>query len=177
MLCPLTKGVMRRKTRRLLISGDNTMNNNSIVVEAQMLILRPISEVFEAFVNPEITTKFWFTRSSGRLELGKKVRWDWEMFGVGDVLTVKGFEENKRILVEWENDPTIVEWSFESYEDGTTLVKISNWNFPGSCDEVLPMAVDSKGGYTMVLAGLKAWLEHGIELSLVRDQFPDGYPS
>ena len=114
-----------------------------------MLILRPISEVFEAFVNPEITTKFWFTRSSGRLELGKKVRWDWEMFGVGDVLTVKGFEENKRILVEWENDPTIVEWSFESYEDGTTLVKISNWNFPGSCDEVLPMAVDSKSGYTM----------------------------
>ena len=93
------------------------------------------------------------------------------------VLTVKGFEENKRILVEWENDPTIVEWSFESYEDGTTLVKISNWNFPGSCDEVLPMAVDSKSGYTMVLAGLKAWLEHGIELSLVRDQFPDGYPS
>ena len=84
MLCPLTKGVMRRKARRLLISGDNTMNNNSIVVEAQMLILRPISEVFEAFVNPEITTKFWFTRSSGRLELGKKVRWDWEMFGVGD---------------------------------------------------------------------------------------------
>ena len=34
----------------------------------------------------------------------KKVRWDWEMFGVGDVLTVKGFEENKRILVEWENE-------------------------------------------------------------------------
>lgn len=24
----------------------------------------------------------------------------------------------------------------------------------------------------MVLAGLKAWLEHGVELGLVRDQFP-----
>ena len=152
-------------------------NSNSIVVEAQMLIRKPIAQVFEAFVNPEITTKFWFTKSSGRLELGKKVRWDWEMFGVGDVLTVKAFEENRRILVEWDNDPTIVEWRFEPHEDGTTLVKISNWSFSGRCDEVLPMAVDSKGGYTIVLAGLKAWLEHGIELNLVSDQFPDRYSS
>ena len=148
-------------------------SSNSIIVETQMLIRKPIAQVFEAFVNPEITTKFWFTKSSGRLELGKKVRWDWEMFGVGDELTVKEFEENRRILIEWENDPTAAEWNFEPLEDNTTLVKIANCNFPGSCDEVLPMAVDSKGGYVMVLAGLKAWLEHGIELNLVRDQFPD----
>ena len=151
-------------------------SGSSVVVEAQMLIRKPVAQVFEAFINPEITTRFWFTKSSGRLELGKKVRWDWEMFGVGDDLTVKELEENRRILVEWDNDPTTVEWNFESREDGTTLVKISNWKFPGSCDEVLPVAVDSKGGYTMVLAGLKAWLEHGIELGLVRDQFPEGCP-
>ena len=151
--------------------------SNSIVVEAQMLIRRPVAQVFEAFVNPQITTKFWFTKSSGRLELGKKVRWDWEMFGVGDDLTVKEFEENQRILVEWDNDPTVVEWSFESREDGATLVKISNWGLPVSCDEAFSLAVDAKGGYTMVLAGLKAWLEYGIELNLARDQFPDGCPS
>ncbi len=151
-------------------------SNNPIIVKAQMLIRKPVAQVFEAFVNPQITTKFWFTKSSGRLELGKKVRWDWEMFGVGDELTVKEFEENRRILIEWDHDPTTVEWRFESHEDDTTLVKISNWNFPSRCDEVLPMAVDSKGGYTMVLAGLKAWLEYGIELNLVRDQFPGEFP-
>ena len=151
-------------------------NNKSIVVQAQMLIRKPVTQVFEAFVNPEITTKFWFTKSSGRLGPGKTVRWDWEMFGVGDELTVKEFEENKRILAEWKDDPTTVEWRFEPIDDSTTLVKISNWNFSGGTDEVLPVAVDSKGGYTMVLAGLKAWLEHGIELNLVRDQFPGGCP-
>jgi len=151
-------------------------NSNSIVVETQMLIRRPVAEVFEAFVNPQITTKFWFTKSSGRLGPGEKVRWDWEMFGVGDVLTVKAFEENQRILVEWDSDPTVVEWSFEPREDGATLVKISNWGFPVNCDEALPLAIDAKGGYTMVLAGLKAWLEHGIKLNLVCDQFPDGCP-
>jgi len=33
-----------------------------------MLIRRPVAEVFEAFIDPDITTQFWFTRSSGRLE-------------------------------------------------------------------------------------------------------------
>jgi uncharacterized protein YndB with AHSA1/START domain len=37
-----------------------------------MLIRRPVGDVFEAFVNPDITTQFWFTKSSGRLEAGKQ---------------------------------------------------------------------------------------------------------
>jgi uncharacterized protein YndB with AHSA1/START domain len=41
-----------------------------------MLIRRPVAGVFEAFVNPDITTRFWFTKSSGRLEAGKRVQWD-----------------------------------------------------------------------------------------------------
>lgn len=41
--------------------------------KAEMLIRKPIAEVFEAFINPEITTKFWFTKSTGRLEAGKQV--------------------------------------------------------------------------------------------------------
>ncbi len=30
-----------------------------------MLIRKPVAEVFEAFVNPDITSKFWFTKGSG----------------------------------------------------------------------------------------------------------------
>ncbi|WP_431211736.1 hypothetical protein ACQ86N_38970 [Puia sp. P3] len=33
---------------------------------------------------------------------------------------------------------------------------------------------DSVGGFCLVLAGLKAWLEFGVELNLVRDRFPEG---
>jgi uncharacterized protein YndB with AHSA1/START domain len=29
--------------------------------------------VFEAFVDPAITSKFWFTKGSGRLETGKQM--------------------------------------------------------------------------------------------------------
>lgn len=54
---------------------------NIPTAKAQMLIRKPVAEVFEAFVDPAITTKFWFTKSSGKLEPGKEVRWDWEMYG------------------------------------------------------------------------------------------------
>ncbi|MOA24608.1 hypothetical protein D3C78_1452950 [compost metagenome] len=49
--------------------------NNPFFAKAEMLVRKPIAEVFEAFVNPEITSLFWFTKSSGRLEEGKEVTW------------------------------------------------------------------------------------------------------
>lgn len=33
-------------------------------------------------------------------------------------------------------------------------------------------ALDSKGGFTWVLAGLKALLEHNLELNVIADAFP-----
>lgn len=33
------------------------------VAKTGMLIRKPVAEVFEAFIDPNITTKFWFTRS------------------------------------------------------------------------------------------------------------------
>jgi uncharacterized protein YndB with AHSA1/START domain len=48
------------------------------VASAGMLIRKPADDVYEAFVNPDITTKFWFTKSSGRLEVGKTIR-DWSV--------------------------------------------------------------------------------------------------
>ena len=46
------------------------------LAKAEMLIRKPVGQVFEAFVDPAITSLFWFTRGSGRLEPGRQVRWD-----------------------------------------------------------------------------------------------------
>ena len=145
------------------------------VVRAQMLVRRPVAEVFEAFVDPEITTKFWFTKSSGRLEPGREVRWEWEMYGASAAVRVKEVEPDSRILVEWDDPPCPVEWRFTPRADGTTLVNISNWGFTGTDDEVVAKAIDSMGGFTSVLAGLKALLEHGVALNLVADHHPDAH--
>jgi uncharacterized protein YndB with AHSA1/START domain len=146
------------------------------VVKAGMLIRKPVVEVFEAFISPEITTKFWFTKSSGRLESGKQVTWTWEIYNVFTQVNVKEIVENRRILIEW-GDPgemTEVEWTFISYDNDSTFVKITNSGFRGDGDSVVAQALDSTGGFTTVLDGAKAWLEHGIELNLIEDKFPKG---
>ena len=48
-----------------------------IVANAEMLIRRPVTEVFEAFVDPSVTSRFWFSEGSGRLEPGKRITWTW----------------------------------------------------------------------------------------------------
>ena len=141
-----------------------------------MLIRRPVVDVFEAFINPDITTKFWFTKSSGRLEVGQPVQWAWEMYDISIPVTAKIIEPNKRILIEWPgySGPTAVEWTFAPQEDGTTFVSITEVGFTGNGDELVKQVTDSTQGFTLVLAGLKAFLEHHLQLNLVGDRFPKG---
>ncbi len=145
------------------------------VARVEMLIRRPVAEVFAAFVDPAITTRFWFTKSSGRLEPGQKIRWEWEMYGASSEVDVKVVEQDARILIEWSSydTPTVVEWLFTPRGRDATLVSITNSGFRGSGDEVVKDAMDSTGGFSLVLAGLKAYLEHGLQLNLIADRFPD----
>ena len=81
------------------------------IAETGMLIRKPVAHVFEAMVNPEMTTQFWFTRSSGRLVAARTIRWDWEMYDVSIQVTAKVIALNRRIVIEWPgySGPTIVE--------------------------------------------------------------------
>ncbi|RPI82673.1 MAG: polyketide cyclase [Chloroflexi bacterium] len=141
-----------------------------------MLIRKSALEVFEAFVNPDLTTKFWFTRSSGRLESGKQVQWDWEMYNVSISVTEKTIEPGRRIVIEWPgySGQTTVEWLCTPQMDGATFVTITETGFSGTGDELLKQVADSTEGFTLVLAGLKAFLEYNIRLNLVADRFPKG---
>jgi len=146
------------------------------IAKAEMLIRKPVDEVFEAFVDPAITSRFWFTQGSGRLEAGKEVTWTWGMYNFSIPVQVKEIEKNKKILIDWPGygTPTTVEWTFTSRPDGTTFVSIVNQGFTGEADEVVKQAIGSTEGFTLVLAGLKAFLEHNVTLNLVADRFPDG---
>jgi uncharacterized protein YndB with AHSA1/START domain len=155
---------------------DNLKLTQVPVSKTGMLIRKPVAEVFEAFVDPQITTKFWFTKSSGRLEAGKQVQWEWEMYNVSIPVTPKAIEPEECILIEWPgySRQTTVEWTFASQEDGTTFVSITESGFTGSGDDLVKQVTASTQGFTLVLAGLKAFLEHNIRLNLVADRYPKG---
>ena len=149
--------------------------NEAPVARAQMLIRKPIAKVFEAMVDPAITSRFWFSKASGKLETGKRIRWKWEMYGHHTDVEVKAIELNKRILIEWNGpeNPSAVEWTFEEKGDDRTFVVVKNWGFSGDAHKVVDEAIDSTGGFTFLLAGLKVFLEHGIEPNFVLDHSPD----
>ncbi|HET9785919.1 MAG TPA: SRPBCC family protein [Pyrinomonadaceae bacterium] len=145
------------------------------VAKAQLLIRKPVAQVFEALLDPAITSRFWFSKGSGRLETGKRIRWDWEMYGVHTEVDVKAIETNKRILIEWNGpeNPTSVEWTFEDKGNDTTFLVVRNWGFKGDDNEIVAAVIDSTGGFTFLIAALKVFLEHGIEPNFVVDHAPD----
>ena len=163
----------------LLLEGvrmENLQLKQVPMTKTGMLIRKPVADVFEAFVNPDITTKFWFTKSSGRLQAGQQVHWDWEMYGISIPVTAKAIEPNKRIAIEWPgySGPTTVEWIFAAQEDDTTFVSITENGFTGDGDALVKQVTDSTQGFSLVLAGVKALLEHNVRLNLVADRYPKG---
>lgn len=145
--------------------------SSTVYVEAQMLIRKPIEDVFEAFINPEVTTNFWFTKSTGKLEEGKKVTWEWEMYGVKNVVNVYQIIPNQLIKTVWGEPSVNVDYEFKTMENGT-LVIIKSYGFTQTGEEMLRQVNDNTGGFTTVLDGCKAYLEHGINLRLIEDKFP-----
>lgn len=102
--------------------------------------------------------------------------WTWEMYNVSAQVQVKAIEAKKRILIEW-GDPgerSTVEWTFTPYDGEATFVSITNSGFQGDLDSVIAQALDATGGFSWVLAGAKAYLEHNLRLNLIADRYPAG---
>ena len=158
-----------------MMSTQDLRLTKAPAAETAMLIRRPVAEVFAAFVDPEITSKFWFSKGSGRLVPGARVTWEWAFYGVSTQVAVKVIDEHERILIDWDVDsaPTAVEWRFTPHGADATFVNVVNSGFHGDGDAVVAAALDSIGGFSWVLAGAKAWLEHGLALNLVPDRHPD----
>ncbi len=138
-----------------------------------IVIRKPVAEVFDAFVNPDLLTKFWLLRSTGPLEAGKTVRWFFTEEISCDVRAI-AIEENRRIHIDWgegSEDKTTAEWLFEPRSENRTYVSVRHEGFTGDGDTVIAQALDSASGFAAVLIAAKAFLEHGVQLNIVADKF------
>jgi uncharacterized protein YndB with AHSA1/START domain len=154
----------------------STGEHGSVPLEAKvsMLIRKPARDVFAAIVDPAITSRFWFTEGSAKLTEGAHVRWTWAMYGVSADVDVLELDENARVLVAWasgDQPKTTIEWTFAPRAGGT-YVTVVNRGFHGTRDEIVRQALDATGGFAFHLAGLKALLEHDVELNLTGDHHP-----
>jgi uncharacterized protein YndB with AHSA1/START domain len=98
------------------------------------------------------------------------------MYGFSLSVMTHVLQENKKIVIEWghPDESTLVEWIFTSMNENETFVSITNSGFKGDSDKIIDQVRNSTEGFTLVLAGAKAYLEHNIQLNLVLDRFPKG---
>lgn len=141
-------------------------------IETQMLIRKPIAEVFQAFIDPEISSQFWFDSSTGKLEQGKTVQWTWSKYQVSTQVKVLTIIENKQIQIVWGDPKSTVDFIFEEVSPNKTYLRIRNYDIPLQGAELIKFIIDATGGFTTVVDNLKAYLEHGLKLNLIEDKFP-----
>ncbi|UGV26899.1 ATPase [Rhodopseudomonas boonkerdii] len=143
-------------------------------------IAKPVSEVFEAVVNPEQLSEFFTTGGAkGRLETGAVVTWDFHDFPGAFPVHVTEVEKDRRIVLRWDGEATAVEadasgsnntkvtMTFASTDDGRTLVEITEEGWLDN-PEGRSASYGNCEGWTGMLCAMKVWLEHGIHL---RDGF------
>jgi uncharacterized protein YndB with AHSA1/START domain len=142
-------------------------------------IARPVAEMFEAVADPAQLSGYFTTGGAvGRLETGKTVQWDFADFPGAFPVEVVEVEAPNRIVLKWEANEgppedgqatpgaaymTTVVFTFTDLEDGRTLVEIeeSGWReTPGG----LKASYGNCMGWSQMLAAMKVWVEHGINL-------------
>ena len=133
---------------------------------------RPVGEVFEAVANPkELSSYFTTGGASGRLESGKTVMWDFHDFPGAFPVEVDEVIENQRIVFRWDaNDEDSTEtyrltvtMTFKPTDDGRTLVEIEEKGWHDS-EAGLRASYGNCMGWSQMLAALKMWVEHRINL-------------
>tara|TARA_R110002124_G_scaffold114535_42_gene269627 strand:+ start:8530 stop:9021 length:492 start_codon:yes stop_codon:yes gene_type:complete len=137
-------------------------------------INRPVHEVFEAVVDPAQLSGYFTTGGAkGRLETGATVTWDFADFPGAFPVRVVEVVPDSKIVLHWaaaDGDAdsggqydTTVTMTFESLEDGRTLVSIaeSGWRATAAGQKA---AFGNCEGWTGMLCALKVHIEHGINL-------------
>jgi uncharacterized protein YndB with AHSA1/START domain len=141
------------------------MKNKTLEIKATLQILKPVDEVFEAIVNPTKMSNYFISKSSGKMEEGKQIMWQFPEFDKEFSIRVGKIEMDKYISYFWNIDETelLVEMTLIPKDSSSTIVIITEKGRDN--DEAgINWLKGNTEGWANFLACLKAYLEYGINL-------------
>lgn len=133
-----------------------------LTAQATLQIQKPISEVFEAIVNPVHLTQYFISESSGRMETSKELTWEFGDFPGKFPVKVIEVQTNQSVSFVWDEE-TIVNITLEAQPDNTTVVKVTEGEKDLN-EENLKWLIGNTFGWGNFLDCMKAYLEYGINL-------------
>ena len=139
-----------------------------LVAKAQMLIRRPAAEIFRAFVEPDLITKFWLESTTGPLSPDAQVEWRFLVPGASERVRVTAFEDPQRISFAWSAGALAVDIHLLDEQKDVTVVSVEARGFQG--EDKTDQVVGATEGFSIVLSDLKVFLESGRSPGLVKDK-------
>lgn len=132
----------------------------------KMKIGKPVSEVFEAFVDPAKIGNFWFTSSSERWEQGKTITLSYDEYDARGDIKIMEIKENQKIVFQWGSDGEGHEVTITITESGISesIVEVTEEGFNENEQDWIRQLVDNKEGWVYMLTCLKGYLEYGVQL-------------
>jgi uncharacterized protein YndB with AHSA1/START domain len=141
------------------------MQPEILEIKTALQILKPVSEVFEAIIDPEIMSNYFIAQGSAKMEQGKQILWRFPEFDSEFPIKVDKIEKNSYISYYWDMDGTdlIVEIHLSPRGENATLVTVTEKSRKN--DEAgIKWLKGNTEGWANFLACLKAYLEYGINL-------------
>jgi uncharacterized protein YndB with AHSA1/START domain len=146
---------------------------SEITAKAHTMVRASPRAIYNAFVQADLMSKFWFARKDQELVEGRTTHWyvghSEDAFAIE--VRVKELIFPEKIVIEWGDGQTFTQvlWRIESSSEGISKLFIEESGFVGTKDEIVTSALDSTGGFNQVIIALKALLEHGSTINVVDD--------
>jgi uncharacterized protein YndB with AHSA1/START domain len=138
------------------------------VAAAKMLIRCAADRAFDAFVQPESITQFWLKSTTGPLEAGATVAWEFLVPGATENVVVTECERPYRIAFSWTDGGLHVAIVFSPIDANATVVSVAVRGFTDDHDG--EQAINATEGFAIVLCELKIFIESGQCANLVKDK-------
>ena len=134
-------------------------------IKTALQILKQPHEVFEAIVDPAKMSNYFISKSSGRMEEGKKLVWNFPEFESDFPIRVHKIKKNKYISYYWSFDDLelLVEINLTPVDKNFTLVTVTEKSRENN-EAGINWLKGNTEGWANFLACLKAYLEYGINL-------------
>ncbi|WP_410982344.1 SRPBCC family protein [Bacillus cereus] len=133
-------------------------------VTTKFKICKPANEIFEAIVDPEKMSNYWFSSGTERLEQDKTITWRYDEYNAEVVIRVLEIEENKKIVFSWGGygEETVVTITLSELDHTSTMIEVNESGLKEDDPEIINKMMGQKEGWVYVLTCLKGYLENGI---------------
>lgn len=141
------------------------MKDQELSIQTKIQILKPVSVVFNAIVEPREMSNYFISKGSLPMETGAEPFWYFPEFEDGFTIRVKEVQSELYVAFYWDTEvgETLVEIKLQPVDKHATVVTVTEQPVADHAGDIKWLKGNTEG-WANFLACMKAWLEYGVHL-------------